>query len=181
MKKSSSVNIHVTGGSVSIGDGANIGNIVEGANAAARDFQMRLPPEIEPFDVFVSYSQRDRAIVDRIVRALQKAGLKVWYDQELEASSAFVSEINERLGAAPAILVIWSRHSAASEWVLNEAEIARQRNVLVGVRIDDIIPPAPFVLRQALTLGVPESGEVDIPDSIKAGLTALVDAASREK
>ncbi|MEL6318370.1 MAG: toll/interleukin-1 receptor domain-containing protein [Pseudomonadota bacterium] len=147
--KRTNVNITATGGgSVSIGGHAKVGSIVEGGDAP-------LPAEasetlsVDPFDVFISYAHSDRAVVDQLARWLEGQGLSIWYDRELLAGDQFIRHINARLEAARAVIVVWSQASITSEWVLNEAEIARARGALIGLRLDASMPPAPFRLMHA--------------------------------
>jgi uncharacterized membrane protein YhaH (DUF805 family) len=62
------------------------------------------------------------------------------------------------------VVVVWSRTSVQSEWVKAEAMAARERGILVPVRIDAAPIPLPFGLIQTANL-VPEAagGSDDIP------------------
>ncbi len=46
--------------------------------------------------------------------------------------------------AASCVIVVWTRQSVASEWVLNEASDARKRDRLVPVLLDPVTPPLEF-------------------------------------
>lgn len=173
-KKTSNVNINVSGtGSVSIGGYANIGGVHEAQQSTQRVDHEASPSAITPFDVFLSYSQTDRGIVEKIADALETMGLTVWYDRELQAGDAFIRDINRRLERARAILVVWSNASTQSEWVLNEAEIARARGTLIALRIDDSLPPAPFRLRHSVLIPTDKAGLVKTLESVKPAILAL--------
>jgi predicted ATPase len=96
-------------------------------------------------DVFISYAhatarQQARAAAD----ALRTAGYSVWLDEDMPAHRAFTREIDAQLAAAKAALVIWSADAAVSDWVLSEANRAREDRKLVQLRLDGARLPMPF-------------------------------------
>lgn len=102
--------------------------------------------------IFLSYASRDRERVEPLVRALEEAGLSVWWDRQIETGTEFDRTIEAQLDAAQAVVVVWSRSSVESDWVRTEAEEARQRGILVPVRIDDVTPPLAFRRTQTADL-----------------------------
>jgi IS30 family transposase len=46
----------------------------------------------------------------------------------------FDREIERKLDTALCVIVVWSRHSIESDWVRNEAEVGKERNMLVPAR-----------------------------------------------
>ncbi len=95
-------------------------------------------------DIFISYARDDRAKIQSIVQELEEQGYAVWYDASLEAGETFSDEIMRELEDAKCVIVVWSENSARSTWAYSEADIARERNILVPVRIDDARLPPPF-------------------------------------
>jgi tetratricopeptide (TPR) repeat protein len=95
-------------------------------------------------DVFLSYARPDAAAAERVARELDEAGWSVWYDRELPAHRAYADVIASELETAPAVLVLWSKASIASEWVRSEANRARELHKLVQARLDDARLPMPF-------------------------------------
>lgn len=95
-------------------------------------------------DVFLSYARPDAASAERVARELGKAGWSVWYDRELPAHRAYSDVISSELESAPAVLVLWSRASAESEWVRSEANRARELHKLVQARVGEGRLPMPF-------------------------------------
>lgn len=95
-------------------------------------------------DVFLSYARPDAALAERIAREIGKAGWTVWYDRELPAHRAYADVIASELESAPAVLVLWSNASVASEWVRSEANRARELHKLVQARLGDARLPMPF-------------------------------------
>ena len=95
-------------------------------------------------DIFVSYARSAEHHAQTIGEMLKAQGYTVWWDEDLPAHRAYSDVIQERLNAAKAVLVVWSRDGAKSEWVRAEADVARHAHKLVQVSIDGVIPPMPF-------------------------------------
>ena len=103
-------------------------------------------------DVFISYARPDEPHAGRVADALRAKGYTVWRDDQLPAHRAYSDEIEERIKAAKAVVVLWSAHAAKSQWVRAEAEAARTAGTLVQARLDDTIPPMPFAQVQCAEL-----------------------------
>ncbi len=103
-------------------------------------------------DVFLSYSHKDQTIADSLVRALEAEGLSVWWDHTIPPGQTWDSFIAKGIVDAKAVIVIWSRTSAASDWVKEEASIARKHSKYLPVQVDDADPPIGFSRIQAAQL-----------------------------
>ncbi|MCB1896893.1 MAG: TIR domain-containing protein [Zoogloeaceae bacterium] len=95
-------------------------------------------------DVFISYAREDRVSVERLAERLHAAGWTVWWDSSLRAGEAFADTIAGRIDAASIVLVLWSSHAAASQWVKAEAMAAQQQSKLLPVMVERIPLPVPF-------------------------------------
>lgn len=95
-------------------------------------------------DVFVSYARGDERIARIVAQQLIAAGYSVWWDSELLPHNRFANVIEEEIGGARAVLVIWSQLAAKSQWVRAEAELGRADGKLVQVAIDKSPIPLPF-------------------------------------
>src|SRR3974390_2992019 len=104
-------------------------------------------------DVFISYAHTTGRQAQAAAAALREAGYSVWLDDDLAAHRSFTQAIEEQLVAAKAALVIWSADAARSEWVLSEANRAREAHKLVQLRIDGARLPMPFDQIQCADLG----------------------------
>ena len=94
--------------------------------------------------VFISYSRANQPAVKRLAEAVKAAGYDVWWDAELPPHKSYGDVITEKIGMAKAAIVVWSKESAASEWVRAEADVARNQKKLIQTSLDDIMPPMPF-------------------------------------
>lgn len=95
-------------------------------------------------NVFLSYSRRDFRRAKPLIKALEAAGLSVWWDRRLTGGSEFSREIREQLEAADVVVALWSKRSVTSPWVLDEASHGRNHGRLVPATIDGIEPPLGF-------------------------------------
>ena len=92
-------------------------------------------------DVFISYASEDRERIRPLVRAIEAAGLSVWWDTNIGMGASFDREIEQELDATKCVVVIWSERSVNSDWVRAEATEALERQLLVPAIIDDVRPP----------------------------------------
>lgn len=104
-------------------------------------------------DIFISYSSQTHEQTENIAAALVDEGFDVWWDRKLQAHRNYGEEIEEQLGGAKAVLVVWSQEAARSQWVRSEADRARQAGKLIQAAIDDAILPMPFDQMQCVRMG----------------------------
>jgi TIR domain len=95
-------------------------------------------------DLFVSYASADRERVAPLVQRLEQLGFSVWWDRDIAHGQNYHRVIEQALDQAKCAIVVWSRDSVNSEWVVNEASSARKRNALVPVLIDTVEAPLEF-------------------------------------
>ena len=95
-------------------------------------------------DVFISYARATGEQAQAAASALRSLGYSVWIDADLPAHRIYSSVIEEQLSKAKAALVIWSPEAARSEWVMSEANRAREESKLVQVSVAPIRLPMPF-------------------------------------
>lgn len=112
-------------------------------------------------DVFVSYKREDAGRVGKLVTALRKAGLDVWWDEDIPPSAPWETTIERKLAQAKAVVVCWSPASVASENVRSEARVARQDGRLVQVFVRPCSPPLFFGERQGVDLSKWRGGAGD--------------------
>ncbi len=127
--------------------------------------------------VFLSYSRTDQVQARMLAQGLEAAGLQVWWDTLIEGGAAFAKTIESALTASDAVIVLWSRHSVASDWVLDEAARGRDLKKLVPLSIDGTEPPLGF--RQYQSIALMTRGVVD-DASLQAVLRAVLPLAGRE-
>lgn len=92
-------------------------------------------------DIFISYAREDRPKAQQLAVALERQGWSVWWDIAIPAGQKFGDVISEKLSQADVIVVLWSAISVKRDWVLDEAKVGMQRNILIPVFIESVDPP----------------------------------------
>jgi TolB-like protein len=102
--------------------------------------------------VFLSYARSDQERAAKLASALEAAGFDVWWDALIEGGAAFAKSIEAALDKCDAVVVVWSRSSVGSDWVLDEAARGRDLRKLVPATLDGTEPPMGFRQYQAVDL-----------------------------
>lgn len=121
-------------------------------------------------DVFLSYNRTDRATAEALARELQRLGIDVWWDHELLAGDDYRQRISEMLARIRVAIVIWSRRSVESQWVISEAAAAREMQRLIPVTIDGHEPPIDFRALHTTDLAAWVPGD-PLPDPLLRALS----------
>ena len=103
-------------------------------------------------DIFISYKRENLGAVQCIVEGLRRAGLGVWWDQDIAPDAPWETTIERELEAAKVVIVAWSDAAAASENVKAEARRARTQGKLIQVFVEPCDPPLFFGERQGVDL-----------------------------
>jgi TolB-like protein/Tfp pilus assembly protein PilF len=127
-----------------------------------------------PPTVFLSYARADKAQAVRLAKAMEAAGLNVWWDTLIEGGAEFAKTIEAAINSCDAVVVAWSSVSVVSDWVLDEAAKGREQHKLVPVSLDGVEPPMGFRRYHSIDLsdwdGSAESAEMN---GIVRGVAAL--------
>ncbi len=91
------------------------------------------------YDVFISYSRKDKKVVDMFVSRLAKEGFSVWIDKDgIESGDAFKHVIVNAIEQSTVVVFFSSAASNASMWTSKEIGVAIYENKpIIPVRLDD--------------------------------------------
>jgi len=103
-------------------------------------------------DIFISFASEDRSRAELLAKALKAQGWSVWWDRDIIPGRQFDQAIQEALTAAKCVVVLWSKKSITSDWVKEEADIGKKRQILVPAKIDSVELPFGFGRIQAADL-----------------------------
>jgi len=78
-------------------------------------------------DVFVSYSTKDREFVHRLVRDLENAGLRVFFDQRVTPGESWAETLANAIEAARFLLVVLTPDYLSSKWAQEELKVGLLR------------------------------------------------------
>lgn len=102
--------------------------------------------------IFISYSSKDRTKVKSLARLLEKEKHKVWWDKDIPPGARFDRAISKALDASNCIIVLWTKNSVESDWVLEEAYEGMERDILLPLMIDGTRPPFGYRRIQAIKM-----------------------------
>ncbi len=107
------------------------------------------PSVISMHDIFLSYSTKDRERLQPLFQALERQGWSVFWDHRtIDIGDHWSKKINHAIRTSKCVVVVWSKASVDSEWVVEEANIGKQRKVLLPIQIDAVDIPVGFTMRQ---------------------------------
>lgn len=95
-------------------------------------------------DIFISYASEDRAYAKQLAESLAHHGWSIWWDRKIPFGKSFDQVIEEQITEARCLIVLWSAHSVASDWVKNEAREGKERGILIPVLIEEAKIPLEF-------------------------------------
>src|ERR1035441_10283436 len=118
-------------------------------------------------DIFVSYSSADRERAAVLARALEGRGWSVWWDRTIPPGREYDEVIEEALAEARCVFVLWSKASAASSWVKNEASEAMSKKALIPALIEDQVK-IPFEFRRIQAADLSRwQGDATLPEFVQ--------------
>lgn len=93
----------------------------------------------EKYDIFISYSTKDRGVVHEYARRLSGLGYKVWYDASgLHGGEEFAKEIADAIESSRLFLFFASENSNKSRWTIGEILLAKDCDKrIIPVRLDN--------------------------------------------
>ena len=91
-----------------------------------------------PYDVFISYSRKDKEKAEALCTALDEAGISYWIDRNIHGSANFLSQITAYIKSCKVVVFVASANSANSEWTQKEILYAlKHKKNIVPYRIGD--------------------------------------------
>jgi hypothetical protein len=117
-------------------------------------------------EVFISYSQKERALAAPVAARLTELGVEVWYDPQVPSGKSFSTFIHENLREAKAVLTCWSPEAIKSDWVRSEADYAREQGTYLPIFVVPckLLPPFNHIQTEDLSNW---QGEMNDPTWIK--------------
>jgi hypothetical protein len=130
-------------------------------------------------DIFISYAREDRTVAESLAAAFARHGWTVWWDRKIQIGRSFSETIERELDAARCVVVLWSKASVTSSWVMGEAAEGARRGVLVPLSLGDARLPLEFRRLQTATID-PEliENSVEFSECI-ATIDALLSESTR--
>ncbi|MEI8371840.1 MAG: TIR domain-containing protein [Planctomycetota bacterium] len=92
------------------------------------------------YDVFLSYSSKDKTVADAMCAVLESAGIRCWVaPRDIPASGNWGEAIINGINASRVMVLIFSQHSNSSQQVIREVERAVSKGIpVLPFRIEDV-------------------------------------------
>jgi TIR domain len=103
-------------------------------------------------DVFISYSHKDTDFVRDLVKPLEAEGFSVWWDHTIPPGKTWDDVIARGIREAKACIIVWSANSVISDWVKEEATLAKEGGKYLPIQTGADLPPMGFRRIQAADL-----------------------------
>ncbi len=130
-------------------------------------------------DIFIAYSRSDSAIAERLVQHFRQQGWAVFIDKQTHVGRRWHKEIERELHAAKAVVVLWSATSRDSDFVLEEAEYGKRKDILFPAFIERVEFPYGFGRIQTADLidwdhRTEHAGLVQLQESLRVHLNGAM-------
>ena len=112
---------------------------------------MTSPINFSPY-VFISYKREEIDQAKMMKDTLENQGFSVWWDENIQCGQIWSNVLDGAVRNASCIVVLWSKRSLQSRWVMHEASSAMDREIYAPVRIELISIDPPFNRYQASDL-----------------------------
>jgi hypothetical protein len=89
-------------------------------------------------DIFISCVEADSSFVWQLASQLESRGWTVWWDKNFRADADIAAETERERESARWVLVLWTRISVNSPFVLHDANTAYDANKLVQVKASNV-------------------------------------------
>lgn len=103
-------------------------------------------------DVFISYKQEEQQLARKVAAALEAEGFSTWWDDRITPAEHWDEVIEREIGAARAVVVLWTPASIGSNWVRTEAQYGLNAKKLAPATMVGCTPPLAFLLIQSADL-----------------------------
>jgi hypothetical protein len=123
-------------------------------------------------DIFISYARENISVAENLAKEFEAQGWSVWWDRTIPPGKTWRNIIGEALRNAKCIVVLWSKNSVQSQWVITEADYGINQNKLIPIFIEQVDPPLGFGGIQAADITGWKPGNPHF------GITALITAVN---
>lgn len=106
--------------------------------------------------IFISYSRKDEKYVRKLIKALEREGLEVWFDRNMGAGAKWEQDIEKHIEECYAFIVVMSDNAKSSDWV--------RREVLYAINTSREI--FPLLLQGKLLMSLQDRNYVDVTDGV---------------
>ena len=90
---------------------------------------------------FISYKREDRELAKKLAEAFQQDGISVFWDADIEGGAPWRAVLERELSESACVVVLWSKAAQTSDWVIGEANRAKEDRKLLPVFVEPNLRP----------------------------------------
>jgi len=102
--------------------------------------------------IFLNYAAEDRSTVELLAKIFKKNGWSVLWANITDKAGLHNQENRQAMTSAKCMVVVWSKRSIRSDWVIFRATYGKRNKILVPILIDKVKICDPFVSINAADL-----------------------------
>ena len=93
------------------------------------------------YDVFISYSRKDAAVVNSFVKSMTSAGYTIWMDIDgIETGDEFKKKIVSAIKESQVFVFFSSKVSNVSPWTVKEVNVAvNLKKTIIPIKLDNAV------------------------------------------
>ncbi len=103
-------------------------------------------------DIFLGYSRKNMETAKNFAQLFKRLGYSVFWDVNVPVGETWDKYIPAQIKKSKAVVILWSARSAESDWVKEEAHLAKKLKKLVPIKIGRTDPPYGFAAIQTADL-----------------------------
>src|SRR5262249_7684615 len=132
-------------------------------------------------DIFISYANENRPRAQALAKTLEGQNWSIFWDRTIPIGKTWRGTIGKELANARCVIVLWSKASVESDWVHEEADDAKQRGILIPIRIEDVRLPIGFrSIQTADLVGWNETEPTEAFPRLMLDIAALIGGHPKE-
>jgi TIR domain len=108
--------------------------------------------------IFISSAPADEPLCLQLTAMLERHGCRVWRHQERSKSAAYRAKTLRAIEDAQIVIVLWSKTSSTSPWVLDEADAGMRKGASVAVEIGTARSPLGYSGTQRVRVETTDTG-----------------------
>jgi hypothetical protein len=122
--------------------------------------------------IFISYSRRDKDVVDRLTQLLTAAGVEIWIDREgIRGGEKWRALIVQAIRTADAVLLVLTPNAVESDNVRKELDLTEEfKKPIIPVEIEQTVVP------MAIAYQIAGLQKIDLFSNFEEGMRQVQDA-----
>lgn len=133
-------------------------------------------------DIYVSYANEDREKIQPLIDTLEKTTWSIFSDRAFPPGKKWLDKSESEIQKARCVIVFWTKVSVESHRVLEEADVGKQKKILIPILLDPVELPFNFQDLQSINL-MNWSGDASslLFDKLYTAISSMLDSKSEKQ